>query len=250
MNLEAQLNQIESRRQHKNWEVMKPVGSARTLVHPTIYRCLCLRFLEIPVKEWTQDYMAGSELGTVVVSILDSHSRDEDKHDAQLEILAEYWRVPLHHEMYPKIQDTADQLSQRWMSLDTPAIVKKMALECGVFFPILGMLAKYAPEDLFTQSVREWITSDENAHVASSRLIVKALGLRISVELQELVRETIEFLVDDKDEGTRKMWHRLSSRGLRTGSMGDELGISVVSVPEAFTQTNNHRIPYQSHGVN
>lgn len=244
----SKMIEIEDRRQHKGWEVKTPSGKARTPLNPTLHRCLSLRYLEIPVQEWTEDFIMDQpddpRLG-IVLGILGGHAQDEDKHDAQLCILADYWKAGVLDHEFPDVPDEADKISKAWMEFECPSIVKKMVLESGVFFPILGMMARYAPEDLFTQSVREWITSDENAHVASSRVLIRSLNLKIPSGLTDLVRGTINFLTRDLPEQEQAKWVRLSDNGLRSGRLGNELGISVVPVPEAFTQTRNHRIPYQ-----
>lgn len=243
------LQLIEARRQDRTWQPVKPNGTPNNAPHTSLIRSLMLRKLEIPVKLWTNHstLSLGYALGPDITSILESHAMDEDKHDTQLDWLARYWGIPSLEGDHQETYQGAQKLMEQWLDLPCEPIVKKMCLESGVFFPILGMMSVYSRSDLFTQSVRQWITSDENAHVASSRLIIKHLGLKIPRLLNTLVEDTIDWLTENLPTEDQARWKRLSYQGMRTGQFdsGDEL--STVSVPESFTQAANNRIPYQIH---
>lgn len=248
-NLLTKLQKIESRRQDREWEPVRPNGTPNNSPHTTLIRSLMLRRLEIPVKLWTKHstISLGEELGPDISAILESHAYDEDKHDKQLDWLAEYWKVD-SLEVWPKpTYQESKRLCDLWENYPCEPIVKKMCLESGVFFPILGMMSVYSNTDIFTQSVRQWITSDENAHVASSRLIIKHLGLKIPRTLNDLVEETIDWIVENLPTEDQARWKRVSYQGMRSGVFDDGDSLSTVSVPESFTQATNSRIPYQIH---
>jgi len=225
----------------KDWQPKESLTQVQGIVHPSILRAIELRGLEIPVGEWTKAFT--KEVGSPgIAEILMGHINDEENHDRQLEYVAEY----LNH---TEISDEAMALTNRWLDHPSHPLVKKTMLEAGVFFPILGMLGRYAKGDLYLQAVRQWISSDEAAHVASSRLIISYMDERhgggrykIPADLLELVVGTIRFICGGIDEG---QWLKSSRSGITTGKiyMGTEL--TTVSVPEAFTQISNNQIMYQ-----
>jgi hypothetical protein len=241
MQLLQTLQNIESRRQFRGWEPRKAVSQATGTFSHILVRAIGLRGLEIPVGEWTEQFIETYDLGSDVADILRGHIDDEDNHDLQLSYLAEYMgcqAVPI----------AADDLVDRWLRLECHPLLKKMVLEAGVFFPILGMMGVYAKSDLLIQNVRQWISSDEAAHVASSRAIIDYLrknGEQIIVPpgLLELVTDTIKYLCNGADE---EKWLRASRSGISTGKIEGGDRLTTVSVQEQFTQKTNSEILYQS----
>jgi hypothetical protein len=211
MHLLETLESIEARRQFPHWTPRKAVSPAKSPAHPTIVRAVGLRGLEIPVGEWTAQFCETIKDDAVEV-ILSGHINDEENHDTQLEFLAEYLGAKL-------VPEAADQLVDRWLTLECHPLLKKMVLEAGVFFPLLGMMGVYSKGDIFIQNVRQWISSDESAHVASSRAIIDFLrkqGQVITVPpgLLPLVADTIRYICGGVDEDK---WLKASRSGVTTG---------------------------------
>jgi hypothetical protein len=243
VNLEEKLMGIESRRQFKDWEPQKAASNNKGFIHPAIIRAIGLRKLEIPVGEWTDKFIFENYPPAPIARILQGHIWDEDKHDTQLEYLAEYAGAE-------GIPEEAKQLTDRWLDLPCDSLLKKMALEAGVFFPILGMMSVYAQNDLFIQSTRQWISSDESAHVASARTIIAHLnragaGIKPTAALRDLVKDTITYIVGSNSPDLKK-WLAASESGLKSGTIvgGDEM--TGVASMETFTQYRNNEIPYQN----
>jgi hypothetical protein len=240
MDLLQKLKAIEARRQFPDWKPRKAVSPLTGSMHPIIVRSVGLRKLEIPVAAWTAEFCEA--LGDPEVeAILSGHIQDEEKHDTQLEYLAEYLGAKI-------VPPEADELVDRWLTLECHPLLKKMFLEAGVFFPILGMMGVYAKSDLLIQSVRQWISSDESAHVASSRLIIDHLRktgetIVLPPGLIPLVRDTISYICQGVDE---ERWQRSSRSGVSTGKIEGGAQMTTVAVPDHFTQKTNSEILYQS----
>lgn len=239
--LEQKLKSIESRRTLKNWEVKAPSRKSKLVTHGAILRAVALRGLEIPVGEWTDQFCA-SNPNPEITEILRTHIKDEEKHDSQLDYLAQYLGCV-------DIPPRAKELTERWLTLECHPLLKKMVLEAGVFFPILGMFAVYGKTDLYLQSVRQWVSADESAHVASSRLVIHYLRLQgehitVPSELMELTRDTISWVCGGKDEAR---WQSASRSGLTDGRIIGGAEMTTVAVPDHFTQRANQEISYQNH---
>jgi len=240
MILLEKLEAIESRRQFPNWEPRRAVSPAAGTFHPTLVRTVGLRGLEIPVGEWTAQFIETIQ-DHAVAMILDRHIADEENHDTQLEYLAEYMGAKV-------VPPEADALVDRWLILKAHPLLKKMVLEAGVFFPLLGMMGVYGKNDILIQSVRQWISSDEAAHVASSRVIINHLReqgevIDVPPELVQLVKETIAYICGGVEEDR---WQKASWSGLTTGKIEGGAALSTVTLPQQFTQYTNAQILYQS----
>lgn len=235
------LQQIEDRRQFPNWVPRQAVSGSTGTFHPVLIRALGLRGLEIPVGEWTDQFIQDTPELSPIHHILLNHIKDEENHDTQLEYLAEHMGAKI-------VPEVADQLVDRWVTLDCHPLLKKMVLEAGVFFPILGMMGVYGKSNILIQNVRQWISSDESAHVASSRLIIDYLrrnnqDIKPPTELLELVRETIKYICQGTDE---EKWLKASFSGITTGKIFEGSRLTTVAVQDPFTQTSNSEILYQS----
>jgi hypothetical protein len=235
MNLAEKLEMIQNKRQDKNWNPKQTTARPQSKSHPVMGRALELRHLEITVQDWTLISADQEGYSGIISDTLASHARDEDKHDQQLLWLAEYWGCV-------GTSAKAFYLIENWQQLDVDPMVKKMCLEAGVFFPILAMMAKYASQDLYTQAIRQWIMSDESAHVAVARLLVSESRLKIPQPLVDLVEDTIRFIVGDYDTD---YWLKMSYNALRSGAIPQSESVSTVAEPDPFTQRSRKHIAYQ-----
>jgi hypothetical protein len=243
LELQTKLESIESRRQAKDWQPQRAASSNKGTPHPAIIRAVGLRKLEIPVGKWTEQFIYQNTPPSSIINILEGHILDEDKHDLQLSYLADYLGST-------DIPEEAQELTDRWLNLACDSLLKKMALEAGVFFPILGMMGVYAQGDLFIQATRQWISSDESAHVASARTLIAYLNksgadIKPPAGLRKLVEDTVTYIVGANSKDLKK-WLSASESGLTSGKIigGDEM--TGVASMETFTQRRNNEIPYQN----
>ena len=238
MNLLDRLLQIEARR--RAWEVTAPRTHHPNQPTPeTMHRLLALRSLELVVAEWTELAVTGMpDLGPGVREILISHQKDEGKHDEQLDLLALYWGAESRPEAY--------DLVTRWESDPSDPLVKKLVLEAMVFFQVLAVLPEIAPDDAFTQAVRQWILFDESAHVASARLLVKHQQKKIPPALVQLALDTVAWMLGDLDPGQVTRYQSIAQQVIKTGRSDLVNGNSLVSHQDFFTQRDNRSIIYAS----
>lgn len=237
MNLLDRLAKVEARRQ--KWEVTEPHTKCPDRETPeTIHRLLALRPLELVVADWTELTIAIQDLDPGVEEILLGHQSDEDKHDRQLEILANYWQA--------EPRPDADRIIAQWEDDDSHPLAKKLVLEAMVFFQVLAVLPEIAPDDAFTQAVRQWILFDESAHVASARLLVKDAQLRIQPSLVKLALDTIGWMLGDLDPGQVTRYQMIAQQVIKLGRSDLVNGVSVVSHQDFFTQRDNRSIVYTS----
>jgi hypothetical protein len=236
--LTNRLQAIEDKR--GTWKVTPATGSPDRPISPTMARILHTRALELDVKAWTEQLIAPLSANPeyqAIVSILESHAEDEIKHDAQLDILAEYWDwVPVGGEEW---QD----LYQRWINHDAHPLAKKLVLEAMGLFQVMALMLICHPEDLFTQTVRQWILFDESAHVSSARLLARALGIKVPRSLIQLGEDLVVWMCEDLEPEISERMVKIANGILREGKAEGDW-VSTITNPEFFTQTTNQRIKY------
>lgn len=200
MKLIDELRRIEASKK-VDWEVVPYSIKPTVPTHPVIEKALQLRSLELDVKGWTEEYIGqlDTEQWGEVQSILDSHAKDEIKHDAILELLAEYWDVTGD-------DDEAIELRQRWIDLPCNPLFKKTFLEAGIFFSLLPMLIKYSNHDLYTSRIAEWILSDEVRHVNSSRTLIRYFSIKGTKEIIGLLKDTMRYVLKSEPIEIQEQW--------------------------------------------
>jgi len=241
LTLIEKLQLIEGRRQFLNWKPRQAASEATETFSHMLIRAVGLRGLEIPVGEWTAQFIQDTPELNPIHHILLGHIEDEENHDVQLEYLAEHMGAKI-------VPEEADILVDRWLTLNCHPLLKKMVLEAGVFFPILGMMGVYGKSNILIQNIRQWISSDESAHVASSRLIIDYLrrngqNIAPSRDLMSLVQDTIRYICQGTDEDK---WLKASRSGITTGRIFEGESLTTVAVQDPFTQNRNSEILYQS----
>lgn len=148
-------------------------------------RCLMFLPLEMQVSDW----VTGCEsLPEDAKAQLRRNANDELKHDTVLTYLCEYYGLLEESQA----NERANQLMQRWQSLECHPILSAYALEMGVFFTILPTLIKHG--DVYAATVAQWINDDERTHVECNLRIVRELGLKLTEELVRLVFDTCFFI--------------------------------------------------------
>lgn len=241
MQLIDKLNQIESRR--TEWSVTEPAIATKAPIHPTLKRVLNMRHLELDVQDWTRQLLdeIGHDRYSEIKPILKSHATDEDKHDTQLQILAEYWGVG-------QAQADPDGLAliDRWRNNDSHPLAKKLVLEAMGLFQCMALMQLVAPGDLFTQAVRQWVLFDESAHVASARVLLREFKVKVPKSLYQLGLDTVDYLTQDEPNEIQMRMRRIAEGIIKDGVAPDAANLSTVAVPEFFTQTTNQQIPYSA----
>lgn len=200
MKLIDELRRIEASKK-ADWGVVPYSIKPTVKAHPVIEKALQLRSLELDVKGWTEEYIGQldpAEWGEVQ-SILDSHAKDEDKHDAILGYLAEYWGVT-------GVDEQAIELRQRWVDLPCNPLFKKTFLEAGIFFSLLPMLIRYSNHDLYTSRIAEWILSDEVRHVNSSRTLIRYFGIKGTKAIISLLQDTMRYILQSEPVEIQEQW--------------------------------------------
>lgn len=221
-------------RQEKAWKPFRPTSKPPEL-RGCIRRSLELRGLELTVRDWTNISLEGYLDCPKVREVLERHAQDEIAHDEQLEAIA-------HWVGHTEISYTASLLVQEWDQLEVDPMIKKLALEAGIFFQILGSWHRYSstPE---IATVRGWIMGDESIHVSVARLLVSDRGLAVPKEVLDLVIKTLRFIFSEPDDELQ-YWGALAYKTLVHGRATEGTELSVAPVMEFFTQKSNNDIPY------
>lgn len=240
MELIKKLEAIEIRR--PNWSVTEPAIATKAAIHPTLRRVLNMRYLELNVQDWTNQLieMIGDRYQEIK-PILDGHAADEDKHDIQLQILAEYWGVGTE-----PVDVGGLNLIARWRDDRSHPLAKKLVLEAMGLFQCMALMQLVAPSDLFTQAVRQWILFDESAHVASARVLLREFKVKVPRSLYQLGLDTVDYLTQDETHEIQMRMRRIAEGIIKDGVAPEAAGVSTVSIPEFFTQTTNQQIPYSA----
>ncbi len=235
MNLLEELNKVEANK--SEWEVIAPIYKPTEPVNPVVARCLELRGLELDVKDWTLNFSNRlSETEQVEVkSILEGHARDEDKHEAILEHLQNYWGGV-------EVSSEAKELIKEWVDLPCDSMVKKTFLEAGVFFSILPLLTRYSNHDGYTSRVADWIMIDEQRHVRSARLLMRYFSLKGSKKLLGLVEKTLRFILQTEPTEIQDKWVKRSLSIALSGKCDEFAEESRRVVVGHFDQETNKQV--------
>lgn len=181
MTLVTDLQSFQRRRKFPNWQPQKPgnsyKGSTATSEYQVLLRCLDFLPLELQVQNWDAEADLVPELAEAS-DILQRNAADEDKHNTVLKYLYDYLGKQ-------GIGQQAQQLLDKWEALNCHPVLSMYALEMGVFFSILPTLTKFG--DVYAAQVAQWINDDERVHVETGLRLMKALGLKLTSELLELI---------------------------------------------------------------
>jgi hypothetical protein len=159
-------------------------------------RAMCLRKLELPVGEFIKSGCAKEDgLSDICITLLESNIQDEVKHDIALENL---YRVCGQHNK--KHEEEADQLVQAWLDLPDHPFVKALYAERSVFFVILPMFRWLGTGNISMRNVASEISGDEIGHVSANTELEKSLNLSPSNALNQLRKDTINFVVRDLEQ--------------------------------------------------
>jgi hypothetical protein len=240
-----ELRSYQSRRRFPDWQpkpsAVKFTGDKTSPSYQVLLRCLDFLPLELQVAEWDKEACCDIELADVYTAILERNAADETKHDEVLGYLADYlgkYEAPVNY------QDVLDcnELVRRWQKLDCHPLVAMYALEIGVFYSILPTLLRSG--DVYAATVAQWISDDEVVHVNTGLRLMKALGLKLTKEVLELVRDTNVYIFAPL--GTEEAVER-ANRAVKRTATGEDKQMLEESLPTTiafFEQKDKRSIVY------
>lgn len=235
----------EVNKKRKSWVPVDPKTKdiAEEGTDSLLSRCLALRVLEIPVREFILDGLSRHEsqlLGQEGVDALTRNTEDEDRHDIALSnCVAAY---PGYQNSYESV---ATQIMKAWVAHPDHPIAKAAVLENGIFFAILPLMRRFGGASLRTSSVD--ISADEVGHVILHRHAANTLGYGPSSSLDQLRKATIDWIAG-------KFSHpqidadriRSASDSLMYKGVAPELEFTQSYQVPAFFERANDSLPYYS----
>jgi hypothetical protein len=154
-----------------------------------IRRALCLRHLELPVREFLQQGLEKDLPKTPGVrEALLSNQLDEERHDQALNY------VVAAHGTNPKAEAESQHILKAWLEAPEHPILKAAILERSVFFVILPFFRFNG--DIGIRTTAADISRDEQTHVAVHSMVCSELGLKSTSSLNRLRRATVGWVVD------------------------------------------------------
>ena len=227
-----------------SWQVVEPEENSFISEFPeTISRAICLRHLELPVKQFIQQGIDSSDaykIGPDGLASLVRNQEDEDRHDIALSNCFKAMR-----NFNPKYTLEASSIIQEWLDLDVNPITKTAVLENSVFFIILPIFNKYGFSPL-RETSRD-ISRDERIHVITHRKAAQLLNSPPTKALNALRIKTVDWLTQSMDteiEAGLKDKYMLSSYNLLTKGISSLDESKTVTGVAFFEKPNNHISKY------
>jgi len=164
-------------------------GTVKEGASETLFRCLALRALELPVAELLEQGMAKELPSTPgIIEALLSNQEDEERHDEALNYVA------LAHGTDEKAEREVQSIRQAWMDHPAHPILKAAILERSIFFVALPFFRFNG--DVGMRTVSQDISRDEQVHVGVNSLLAKELKEATTNSLNRLRRATALWLFD------------------------------------------------------
>jgi hypothetical protein len=205
-----------------------------------IRRALCLRHLELPVREFLQQGLEKDLPKTPGVrEALLSNQLDEERHDQALNY------VVAAHGTNPKAEAESQHILKAWLEAPEHPILKAAILERSVFFVILPFFRFNG--DIGIRTTAADISRDEQTHVAVHSMVCSELGLKSTSSLNRLRRATVGWVVDALSSSENKyldkdFWLRQSDSLYERGKAPDLSDTQRARMP-AFFEASNTDLP-------
>lgn len=229
----------------KNWVPVEP----RTLdigeeeAKELLSRCLSLRVLEIPVRDFILDGLSKVEkslIGDDGYASLMRNTEDEERHDTALANC-----VQVYKDYDPSYENEAVNILDAWKNHPDHPILKAAVLENGIFFAILPLLRRFGGASLRTTSVD--ISADEVGHVILHRHVAQELGQRPSTSLDKLRKATVDWIAQKFNHSAINADKiRSASDNLMYRGIAPELDFTKTFQVPAFFERSNDSLPYYS----
>jgi len=223
--------------------VQTTAGKLKEGAEETLFRCLAVRHMEIPVGDWITETL-GKEIPSSARDLLESNVKDEVKHDQALGYITNALGVN------EKAEAEAFRLRDAWMSHPDHEITKALVIERAIFFVLLPFFRFNGDAGLRTVSAD--ISRDEQIHVATNSLVCHDMGLSPSKSLDKLRKATINWIMEPLGKNTygdkylsKKFWLD-SSDNLMYNGKAPELSETKSARMPAFFEHSNVNLPQYS----
>ena len=235
----SKYTQIASRK--RTWTpVAVTAGELKAGSEETIFRCLALRTLELPVKEMlTQGLEKELPDDPGVLPALLSNMADEDKHDKALNFIVDV------HGVNERAEREAENIRKAWLASPEHPILKTAILERSVFFVLLPFFRFCG--DVGIRTVASDISRDEQTHTALHAMCAHDIGETTTPALNKLRRATVGWAMDclghSSDKHLNKdFWMRQSDSLYFQGKAPGLADTQRARMP-AFFETSNVNLP-------
>lgn len=215
-------------------------GEVKAGAEETLYRCLALRTLELPVKEMLSQGLE-KELpdDPGVMPALMSNMADENKHDLALNFIVDA------HGVDTRAEREAEAIRKTWLELPEHPILKTAILERSVFFVLLPFFRFCG--DVGIRTVASDISRDEQTHTAIHAMCAHDLGYKSTPALNKLRRATVGWAMDKLGHSSDKhlckdFWMRQSDSLYHQGKAPGLVDTQRARMP-AFFETSNVNLP-------
>jgi hypothetical protein len=215
-------------------------GELKAGAEETIYRCLALRSLELPVKEMlAQGLEKHLPDDPGVIPALLSNMEDENKHDKALNYIV------AAHGTDDRAEREAENIRNAWLSSPEHPVLKTAILERSVFFVLLPFFRFNG--DVGIRTVASDISRDEQTHTALHAMVAHDIGEKTTPALNKLRRATVAWAMDKLGHSSDKhlnkdFWMRQSDSLYFQGKAPGLADTQRARMP-AFFETSNVNLP-------
>lgn len=204
-------------------------------------KCLALRTLELPVKEFILNGLAKADknvIGEEGVNCLTLNTFDEERHDVAINNCTKAFK-----NYNPSYEVIAADITSQWVNHPDADITKAAVLENGLFFVILPMYRQFGTPSMRSTSLD--ISADEIIHVQSHRFTSKILGWKPTKSLDTLRKDTVAWLVEGFGKSLDKYKDKFvkASDELMYKGITKELDFSQTYTNIAFFERDNTSLP-------
>ena len=206
----------------------------------TLYRCLALRTLELPVKEMlAQGLERHLPDDPGVIPALLSNMEDENKHDKALNYIV------AAHGTNDRAEREAENIRNSWLSSPEHPVLKTAILERSVFFVLLPFFRFNG--DVGIRTVASDISRDEQTHTALHAMVAHDIGEKTTPALNKLRRATVAWAMDKLGHSSDKhlnkdFWLSQSDSLYHQGKAPGLADTQRARMP-AFFETSNVNLP-------
>lgn len=206
----------------------------------TIFRCLALRTLELPVKEMlAQGLERHLPDDPGVLPALLSNMADEDRHDQALSFIVDA------HGSDDRAEREAENIRKAWLASPEHPVLKTAILERSVFFVLLPFFRFCG--DVGIRTVANDISRDEQTHTAIHAMVAHDIGEKTTPALNKLRRATVGWAMDKLGHSSDKhlnkdFWMRQSDSLYFQGKAPGLADTQRARMP-AFFETSNVNLP-------
>jgi hypothetical protein len=215
-------------------------GELKAGAEETIYRCLALRTLELPVKDMlSQGLERHLPDDPGVIPALLSNMKDEDRHDQALGFIVDA------HGVDHGAEREAENIRKAWLAAPEHPVLKTAILERSVFFVLLPFFRFNG--DVGIRTVASDISRDEQTHTALHAMVAHDIGEKTTPALNKLRRATVAWAMDKLGHSSDKhlnkdFWMRQSDSLYFQGKAPGLADTQRARMP-AFFETSNVNLP-------